>query len=191
MLLLLLLTGLYFLTPIILNKLAFGLIRRDPVDKADLIVALGGDARCNRERRAVELYRQGLGSRVVVSGIQYAWGFHSADAAKRYVVSLGVPESDVLAIRESTNTRSEARILRRMMQENGWKTAIIVTSPYHSRRAMYTFEKINPDYRFISSPYEPMAGDWQPERWWAHRMYVGLTVKEIAAWANTVAGGWE
>ena len=72
----------YFLTPVFLNKVAEGLIREDGLAKADAIVALAGDYRCNREKRAAELWRQGWADNVVVSGMSYAWGFHTGEAAR-------------------------------------------------------------------------------------------------------------
>src|SRR5882672_9712490 len=65
------LLGVYFLTPVLLNAAAEELIREDKLARADVIVALGGDNRCNREKRAAELYRQGWAGAVVVSGLSY------------------------------------------------------------------------------------------------------------------------
>src|SRR6266498_4841093 len=73
------LLAVYFLTPVLLNKAAEGLIREDRLVKSDVIVALAGDYRCNREKRAAELWRQGWADKVVVSGMSYAWGFHTGD----------------------------------------------------------------------------------------------------------------
>src|SRR5215813_5649961 len=98
----------YFLTPVLLNRAAEGLIREDALAKADAIVALAGDPRCNREKRAAELYRQGWADNVVVSGLSYSWGFHTGEAARKYVMSLGVPAEKIAMIRDTLNTRTEA-----------------------------------------------------------------------------------
>lgn len=186
-----LLLAAYFLTPVLLNEAAEGLIREDELVKADVIVALGGDPRCNRERRAAELYHQGWANNVVVSGIEYAWGFHTGEAARRYVVSLGVPESNVSMISDTLNTRAEAGILQELMQERGWRSAIIVTSAFHSRRAMYTIEKAAPGLAFRSSPVPANAPEWEPHRWWSRRDDVFVTAREFVSWANTLANGWQ
>src|SRR5580765_1962949 len=91
-----LLTGAVWLTPLALTRVARSLVRTDTISKADLAIALGGDPRCLREREAATLYRRGLVPRLVVSGIPYGGGVNSGDAAKRFVVGLGVPETDVL-----------------------------------------------------------------------------------------------
>jgi uncharacterized SAM-binding protein YcdF (DUF218 family) len=109
----------------------------------------------------------------------------------RYVVSLGVPEEDVLMIRDTQNTRVEARVLDAMMRQRGWRSAIIVTSGFHSRRALYTCENQSPDLIFRSSPVPAVAPEWQPDRWWSRRGDIFYTVRELASWANTLVNGWQ
>jgi len=185
-----LLTG-YFMTPVLLNKMAEALIREDKLVKADVIVALGGDNLCNREKRAAELYHQGWANNVVVSGIKYAFGFHTGEAARAYVIKQGVPEEKISIIRDTMNTRAEAKVLDALMRERGWNSAIIVTSAFHSRRAMYTVEKAARDRTFISSPVPTGYPEWEPHSWWSRRGDVYLTVREFISWANTIAGGWQ
>jgi uncharacterized SAM-binding protein YcdF (DUF218 family) len=185
------LSGVYFLTPFLLNKAAEGLIREDRLVKADAIVALAGDNRCNREKRAAELYLQGWADNVVVSGMSFDWGFHTGDAARRYVMSLGVPDEKISMICEALNTRAEARELDSLMREHGWKSAIIVTSAFHSRRAAYTVERAAPDLTFYASPVPIGFPEWTPQAWWSRRGDVYVTVREFTSWANTLAGGWQ
>ena len=178
-------------TPRILNSLAERLIRRDQPTRADLIIALGGDRYCLREKQAAELYLEGWSPRVMVSGVQYIPGVHTGDWAKNYVVSLGVPPGDVIVLRETWNTREEARRIAAMMRENRWRTALVVTSPYHSRRALYSLEKAAPDLTFRSLPVAPLPPEWRPRDWWKRRLDAGTTVRESLAWINTLLNGWE
>jgi uncharacterized SAM-binding protein YcdF (DUF218 family) len=181
----------YFLLPIGLNGAARQLVRNDPLTRADVIVALGGDKRCERERRAAELYLQGWGSKVMVSGVQYVWGVHTGDVGKRYVISLGVAENDVLVIRDTWNTRTEAEQLAKLMRERGWREAIIVTSSYHSRRALYTVERAAPDLTFYSSPVAAVSPEWVPDNWWKRRGDAYVTTRELISWTNTLLKGWQ
>ncbi len=181
----------YFLTPVILNNIAEGLIRDDGLVRADVVVALGGDNRCNREKRAAELYLQGWASHVVVSGLTYPSGFHTGEAARRYVMKLGVPETKVVMISEAMNTRMEARALDQLMRERGWNSAIIVTSAFHSRRAAYTVEKAARGFSFYSSPVPAGSPEWAPYNWWSRRGDVYVTVREFLSWANTLVNGWQ
>lgn len=181
----------YFMLPIGLNVAARQLVLNDPLTRADVIVALGGDKRCEREKRAAELYLQGWASKVTVSGVQYAWGVHTGDVGKRYVISLGVAEDDVLVIRDIWNTRTEADQLAKIMRERGWRTAIIVTSAFHSRRALYTIERAAPDLDFNSSPVAAVSPEWVPDNWWKRRGDAYVTTRELISWTNTLLKGWQ
>ena len=180
---------LYFMLPAALNWSARALIREAPLSPSDVIIALGGDSRCLREKLAAELYHKKLAERLIVSGVPYAWGLNTGEAARRYVVSLGVPEDKIIVLRESWNTRQEALSVRELMRVNSWHSAIIVTSPFHSRRAHYTFERYAPGFTFVSSPLPASPPEWQPDRWWSRRGDMGFTVREFLSWGNTLAGG--
>ncbi len=183
--------GLYFGLGPLMSLLARGLIREDPLAKADVIVALGGDVRCHRERRAAELYQQGWAPKIVINGLQAAWGIHTADAGRRYLLSLGVPAGDILMTRDTLNTRTEIRALKKLMAENGWKTAIIVTSAFHSRRALFTAERADDGFVFLSSPVPPVEPEWRPDRWWTRRDDLYITLREGISWANTLLNVWQ
>ncbi|MFN0084197.1 MAG: YdcF family protein [Blastocatellia bacterium] len=175
----------------LMSMLARGLIRRDELVKSDVIVALGGDVRCNRERRGAELYHQGWAPKIVISGVQAAWGIHTADAGKRYLISLGVPPEDIFMIRDTLNTRTEIKALKQLMTENGWKTSILVTSAFHSRRAMFTAERAKDEFVFRSSPVPPDPPEWQPDRWWSRRGDLYITLREGISWTNTLLNVWQ
>jgi len=183
--------GLYLLTPAALNAAARHLVRIDELKPADAIIALGGDPLCWRERQAAELYHRGMGRQIVVSGIPFAWGGNTGEAKRRYLVCRGVPESDVVVLKEARNTRAEAAMLTELMQARGWHSAIVVTAPFHSRRALFTIERSAPQLKFYSAPLPAEPRVWEAERWWTRRSDVTPTLREFVSWANTIAGGWQ
>lgn len=184
------LIALYFLLPFLLNSLARGLIRRDALAPADVVIALTGDARCEREKYAAALYRQGLARKVFVGGLPVAWGIHTGDAAKRFLVQQGIPAADIIVLKDPWNTRLEADLLVQQMRQNGWRSALVVTDQFHSRRAMYTIEAVARDCQLSSQPLPNEQSRWRPEAWWTRRNDVWLTVRECLSWINTLAGGW-
>jgi uncharacterized SAM-binding protein YcdF (DUF218 family) len=181
----------YLGAPAALNRVGGWLIRSDAVERADVVVALGGDNRCNREKKAVELYRQKLADKIIVSGVQFGWGVHTGEAAKRYVMSLGVSEADIIILRDVTNTRAEAQALKKLMNDRGWTKAIIVTSSFHSRRALYTVEKSAPELIYYSSPVPAEEPEWRPAGWWKRRGDAYVTIREVLSWVNTLINGWQ
>jgi uncharacterized SAM-binding protein YcdF (DUF218 family) len=184
-----LLIGLYFLVPASLNGLARGLIRRDALQSADVVIALSGDAQCLREKYAAELYRQGRARKILVGGFAMAWGIHTGEAAKRFLVHEGIPAADVMVLKDTWNTRVEAELLVQQMRQHGWRSALVVTDSFHSRRALYTIEPVARDFHFSSQPLPEELSRWRPERWWTRRGDMWLTVREGLSWLNTLVGG--
>lgn len=183
--------ALWFGLPALLNAAARQLIRADALPAADAIIALGGDPLCLRERHAAELYHRGLGRKIVIAGLPFAWGGNTGDAKRRYLNCRGVPDADIVVLPVATNTRQEASTLQTMMRQNQWRSMIVVTSPYHSRRALFTMERRAGEMRFYSAPVPAEAPEWRPAQWWMRRRDVFITVREFISWGNTLVGGWQ
>ena len=64
----------------------------------------------------------------------------------RLAVGRGVPADQVQVTREVGNTADEARAVRDLMAERGWKKIILVTSAWHMRRAARQFRKAGVDF---------------------------------------------
>lgn len=191
MILLGIVTASYFLLPFLLTTYARGLIRVDELAPADIIISLSGDAYCLRERTAASLYQQGLARFVVVSGYAYGPDLDTSIPSQNYLLSLGLPASAVMMMPGGNNTRLEADHITALMRTRGWHSAIIVTSSFHSRRALFTFERAARDLTFYSAPVPAQAPEWQPAGWWKRRGDFGRTVRESFAWGNTLFNGWK
>ena len=185
---------LYLCLPWLLTTLARQLIRDDDArakTPVDLIVALGGSIHCERELQAAELFKQGRGAYLSVSGVTLGAYGHLADSLQRTVITAGVPSERVITIRDQFNTRTEARLIIQTMRQRGWRRALVVTSGFHSRRALYTFEREARDLEFFSLPVASGSAEWSPTRWWSRRRDALLTVREFLSWVNTGMRGWE
>jgi hypothetical protein len=68
-----------------------------------------------------------------------------------------------------------------------WKTVLIVTSNYHTRRARYIFSRIFPSTIAISVA-AARDGDFDPEKWWESRKSVKLFSREVVGMVVTM---WE
>ena len=180
---------LYFLLPLTLNFLASCLVRRDSLTSSDIAISLGGGRDCLRHLYAAELYRRGLAKKVVLTGLNFTQGDGEEKTARRYLTNLGVAEADIVLLKNMYNTRKEAEALAQLMREQGWKSALIVTDPYHTRRARYTIQRASPELLFFAAPLPAGPHVWQPERWWTRRGDMYATVREGLAWANTLVGG--
>lgn len=112
--------------------------------KADAMVVLGG--RPDRARHAAELFKEGDAPKIIVSGAG------DCISNEHLLERNGVPAADILLESKSRTTRQNAEFSIPMLRALGAKRVIIVTSWYHSRRALHTFEHYAPDIRFYSRP---------------------------------------
>lgn len=112
---------------------------------ADAIVLLGGD-RLYRPSRAVELYRSGAAPHIIVTGNG------DCEEVKHALCLQGVPSDAVETECASRSTSQNARFTIPTLRARGAKRVILVTSWFHSRRALLCFRHYAPDIEFISFP---------------------------------------
>ena len=112
---------------------------------ADIMVVLGGGD-LERPQRAAELFKQGEAPKILVSG--FGDDISNEHALERN----GVPKTDIILESKSRTTRENAEFSIPLLRQMGAHRVIIVTSWYHSRRALACFEHYAPDIRFYSRP---------------------------------------
>jgi len=112
---------------------------------ADVMIVLGGGS-AERPQRAAELFKDGETSKIIVSGIGDS-GSH-----EKVLVNAGVPETAIQREDRSHTTFENAQFSIPLLRQMGARRIIIVTSWYHSRRALATFEHLAPDLQFYSRP---------------------------------------
>lgn len=158
----------------------------------DAIVILGGlvhkdgslsDMAQSRVEQGVELFKQGVAPRLVLSGYKFYWSNYKspkteAQAMKDYATSMGVPE-DIIHLEESArNTLGNAYYIKKdVLEPNGWNNIAVVTSDFHVPRSQYIFEKI------LGSGYEiemfGAEGNIQPSKL---EMLVNIEKNSFAFW---------
>jgi len=112
-----------------------------PMEKADALIVLGGEPLA-RPLEAARLYKKGAAPVVFVTGV--------GDAARnrQVLTGAGVPASKIVTESEATTTYANAKLLKPMLESEHVRTALIVTSPFHTRRALATFQKVMPNIQF-------------------------------------------
>ncbi len=91
--------------------------------------------------QTVALYRQGLFPNVIVSGGVGREGFDEAEVMKRYLVENGVPEGSIHVDSGGATTHLTARNASRMMRENGWQSAMVVSQYFHVPRTRLALKR--------------------------------------------------
>jgi uncharacterized SAM-binding protein YcdF (DUF218 family) len=113
--------------------------------KGDVLVVLGGGS-MERVGRAVELFQAGAAPKIICTGLG------DCESNKRELVAAGVPESAVGTECASHNTYQNAKYTAPLLRQLGARRVILVTTWYHSRRALASFRHCAPDLEFFSRP---------------------------------------
>ncbi len=104
-----------------------------------------------RVKHAVDLYNKHKANKLIFSS-GYSFSFKEAELMKQLAVNLGIPESAILLEEKAGSTYQNVLFTYELLRENNWKKIILVSSPYHMRRALLTWEKNAPDIKVIASP---------------------------------------
>jgi uncharacterized SAM-binding protein YcdF (DUF218 family) len=161
----------------------------EPAAHADAIVILGDDNfYADRATHAAELFRQGVAPEVVASGKRLRPDAGISELMEHDLVERGVPKDKIMRlVHDADNTIEEAQAVAKVAKDHHWKSMVIVTSNYHTRRARYIFERVFPASVSVSVA-SARDGDFDPERWWEKRKSIKLFTRELA---GMVVSMWE
>lgn len=163
------------LVGILLAIMAFGSCGRflqiDDPGPSDVIVVLAGEAD-KRAARALDLLDQNYAPRLIldVPADTKIYNLSQLELAAQYVRQL--PEHDKVTICpiHGTSTKSEIKELAPCLADISGKRVLIVTSDYHTRRALSVCRKLLPGYEFrVAAAHDPreFGGNWWQHREWA------------------------
>jgi len=161
----------------------------DPLQQSDALLVLGDDNFfADRVTRASELYRQKLAPVIVASGRRLRPSAGIAELMEHDLIERGVPKDRIIRFpHDSDNTRDEALALKALGTEKNWRSVIVVTSNFHTRRARYIFQRVFPESVTVRVA-SARDGDFDPEHWWENRKSLKEFTRELVA---MVVAAWE
>lgn len=115
--------------------------QRDPVDVILVLGAAQYDGRPSpvleaRLEHAKVLYDEGVAPRIVtVGGAAAGDQFTEAQAGEKWLSEHGVPEQALLAVDEGRDTLESFDAVAGVSEQRGWRSAVIVSDPWHSLRS--------------------------------------------------------
>ena len=157
--------------------------RTDEARSADAIVVLGAaqyDGRPSpvlaaRLDHALDLWKQGYASRIVVTGgKQEGDRFTEASASAAYLIDRGVPDSAILREVQGTSTWESLAATARILRNRGLKSVLVVSDPYHSLRARETARELGLDAHSSPTLTSPVSGWGEWKRMLREAAGVGL-----------------
>jgi uncharacterized SAM-binding protein YcdF (DUF218 family) len=175
----------YFARHPIMRHVAESWVVDEPATHADAIVVLGDDNFCaDRATRAAELFRQGVAPVVVASGRRLRPNAGISELIEHDLVERGVPKEKIVHFSHDTDgTKDEAEAVAKLAMEHHWKSLVIVTSNYHTRRTRYIYRKVFSSGIAVSVA-SARDGDFDPERWWEKRRSIKLFARELVGLAE-------
>lgn len=137
-------------------------IRYDDAEIVDGIVVLGGmsntlinqsdrvefQSSVDRILAGVELLKKGKGQFILItggSGLILGTGEREAIQLKRWLIRQGIPEEKIIVESESRNTAENAMFTKRILEKQGRKKVLLVTSAFHMYRSHLIFQKAGLD----------------------------------------------
>lgn len=119
-----------------------GILRQASTDEArptDAIVVFGAAEYVGhpspvyraRLDHAAQLYHRGLADLVITTGGPGDSRFNEGVVGREYLKTLGVPDSQLIAETQSSDTAQSARRVATIMRANGLKTCLAVSDAYH------------------------------------------------------------
>ena len=123
---------------------------------AEVIIVLGGGSH-ERPERAAELFKAHAAPRILVSGEG------DDEINRQLLLKAGVPANAIEVEGKSRTTKENAEFSLVVLRAEKIHSAILVTSWYHSRRELKTFEHFGPELKFVSRPsyFAFDADDWK------------------------------
>jgi uncharacterized SAM-binding protein YcdF (DUF218 family) len=186
---------------------------------ADAIVILGGGIRSQAYPRpdvdfsdagdrvwyGATLYKQKKAPKIIVSGGSISWkggGNPESEDLTKLLVTMGVPQTDIIQEGASLNTRDNAVYVQKILKAQNFQTILLVTSAMHMPRSMAIFKRLG--IKAIAAPTDYHISQLElaeptrqteskilsffpnEERFWlttqAIREYIGLWVYNVKGW---------
>lgn len=148
----------------------------------------------DRVLTAARLYRTAKAKHILVTGGNLPWQHTLEPEAvliRDLLVEWEVPADAIVLETDSRNTVENAHLSKVIMEEQGWETALLVTSATHMRRAAALFSKagmdvfpVPTDYR-VTKSRNVTALDWLPDV-----DALKLTTTVIREWAAMLVYRW-
>lgn len=145
--------------------------------KSDVILVLAGETD-RRPARGLELLDQGYAPRMVLDvpaqARVYQWT--QPELAEKYVAGLPQARAIIICPIYGPSTKDEARDASRCLESIGGSRVLLVTSDYHTRRALSIFTREAPRHDYsVAAVLDPREFGTP---WWRHREWAKVNFDE-------------
>ncbi len=171
--------GLVSVAALLILSLAGRLLVVDTARPCDVILVLDGE-NGNRLEKGLQLLNSSFGKELIVDADarQHWLGRTEAERLASSIASRGdvAPRVHVCAMTAATSTFTEAKEVERCIQPIPATKITIVTSDFHTRRALSIFRHVLPRYQWAVAPVEDPDTFGTPS--WRHVQWLCTTMHE-------------
>ncbi len=146
-------------------------------EKADVILVLAGETEY-RPARALSLRDEGYASRVVfdVPADVRIYNSTALELAQKWVADQPQPNTLSVCPIHGLSTKAESLEAAACLRKLGAHSVLLVTSDFHTWRALSIFRKEDPQWTFsVAAAYDPTQFGLQ---WWRQRQWAKTNVDE-------------
>jgi uncharacterized SAM-binding protein YcdF (DUF218 family) len=145
---------------------------------SDAIVVISGGETELRVKEGVRLFQQGIAPVIIMSGAARDAGTSNAETMRDIAVSLNVPVEKILLEPNAKDTIGNAKYVGELIAQNQIHSIVLVTSPYHQRRAYLTFRRaLGKDFVIIN--HSALDSAWRKNGWWSSLWARKITISEL------------
>ncbi|NQX45876.1 YdcF family protein [Paenibacillus tritici] len=151
--------------------------------QADVLIILSGGG--GRVEQGVQLFQEGYAPQLLLSNVKENAG--PSGNMRQTSLSLGIPEGAILAENAAQSTYQNAQFTLPIMKQQGFKSAIVVSSDFHMRRVKFIFDHVYKDSG-IELTYVGADSGYNAKAWWSDRYSRETTFNEYTKMIGNALG---
>ncbi len=149
--------------------------------KSDVIIVISG-GQGERVKHAVKLFQNNYADTLILSGCPGNENLNEAIPMHDLAVSLGVPSENIIIDvleRHGLGTGEQAVTIRDVLKKHNFKSCILVTSNFHTRRALFIFKRALKNMDMKLSIAYPEEDSFDPSAWWKSKRNFSIVLDEF------------
>jgi uncharacterized SAM-binding protein YcdF (DUF218 family)/glycosyltransferase involved in cell wall biosynthesis len=170
-------------------------VRHDP-KVVDAIVVFSGDGESNyinqsyqrRTLDAIRYFKDGYAPLIILSSGKDQT-FSEVEIIRSLLINRGVPQQAIIIFdKYPRSTHENVELVKNTLKEYGIKSILMITSPYHSRRALWVWRKEMPELMVLAPPVVDTPS--QKMEWITNGNQIKIIVYEYIAIIYYWYRGW-
>lgn len=152
---------------------------QNKLEISDAIVVVSGGETNQRVAEGVKLYEEGWAPVLIMSGAAKDKNVSNALVMKQLAITAGINPLQILVEEESINTFENATKTKSIIVDNKFNKIILITSPYHQRRAFMVFNSAFKNLSIKIINHSATDSVWRKNGWWQKSWARQITFSEL------------